>query len=64
MAKNYEFDSDTSGSEEKSIEIEIIDLWDNLPDYCKTAQTLEKIKSMAGPSLWNKLTMQEALDDC
>jgi hypothetical protein len=62
MAKE-DFDAHSSDYEAKLHELEIIQLWDNLPDYCKTAQTLEKIKAMAGPSFLNKLTMQESLGD-
>ncbi len=67
MAKKYEFDAVSVDVEEKSNEIEIIELWDNLPDYCKTPQTLAKIRAMASPSFMDKLTMQtqqEFLGDC
>ena len=42
---------------------DILQLWDNLPDYCKTAKTLEKIKAMTSQSLLNKLTTPESLID-
>ncbi len=47
----FEYESKVQG-----MEIEIIRLWDNLPDYCKTAQTLEKIKALASSTLMDKLT--------
>ena len=58
-----DFEVNSNDYDAKLYELEILQLWDNLPDYCKTAQTLEKIKAMTSQSLLNKLTTQELLSD-
>ncbi len=60
---NNDFEVNSNDYEAKLYELEILQLWDNLPDYCKTAQTLEKIKTMTSESLLNKLTAPESLGD-
>ena len=60
MVKN-DFEINSNDYEAKLYELEILQLWDNLPDYCKTEQTLEKIKAMTSQSLLNKLTTPESL---
>ena len=56
MANNDEdFDINSNDYETILYEAEIIQLWDSLPDYCKTRQVLDKTKEMASPSLLNKL---------
>ena len=62
MVKN-DFEVNSNDYEAKLYELEILQLWDNLPDYCKTAKTLEKIKAMTSQSLLNKLTTPESLID-
>ena len=52
-----------SDAEVKSNEREIIELWDSLPDYCKTAKTLEKMKDIASQALLDKLTKLESPRD-
>ena len=66
MAKKDDFDlnSDDSKVDATSNELEIIELWDNLPNYCKTPQILEKVKSIASPSIWNNLIPPESLGNC
>ena len=66
MAKKYNFEVDSSDYESKvhELEIETIRIWDNLPDYCKTPQTLEKIKAIACQTVLDKLTKQESLGHC
>ena len=63
MAKKNDFDVDLSDAEVKSYEREIIELWDSLPDYCKTAKTLEKMKDIASQALLDKLTKLESPRD-
>ncbi|MEI8208174.1 MAG: hypothetical protein WCG16_03135 [Methylococcales bacterium] len=60
---NNDFEVNSNDYEAKLYELEILQLWDNLPDYCKTAKTLEKIKAMTSQSLLNKLTTPESLID-
>ncbi len=56
MAHNDEdFDINSNDYETVLYEAEIIQLWDILPDYCKTRQVMNKIKEMASPSLLTKL---------
>jgi hypothetical protein len=63
MAKKYDFDVNSSEYDAKSHELEIIELWDSLPDYCKTPQILEKVKTMASPILLDKLKMTQSLSN-
>ncbi len=64
---NNDFEVNSNDYEAKLYELEILQLWDNLPDYCKTPQTLEKIKAMTSQSLsqslLNKLTTAELPKD-
>ena len=56
MANDDEdFDINSNDYETVSYEARIIQLWDSLPDYCKTRQVMDKIKEMAIPSLLTKL---------
>jgi len=56
MANNDEdFYINSKDYETVLYEAEIIQLWDSLPDYCKTRQVMDKIKEMASPSLLIKL---------
>ena len=56
MAHNDEdFDINSNDYETVLYEAEIIQLWDSLPDYCKTRQVMNKIKEMTSPSLLTKL---------
>ncbi|MGZ5573934.1 MAG: hypothetical protein ACXWEO_02810 [Methylobacter sp.] len=41
--------------ESAAYEAEILRLWDELPDYAKTQNLLDKIKSMCPPSVIKKL---------
>jgi hypothetical protein len=56
MANNDEdFDINSNDYETILYEAEIIQLWDSLPDYCKTRQVMDRIKEMTNPSLLTKL---------
>jgi hypothetical protein len=45
-----DFDVKSTYYEAALYEADIIQLWDGLPDYCKTARLWEKVKEMASPS--------------
>ncbi len=64
MAKKEDFEVNLNDYDTNSNELEIIELWDSLPDYCKTPKTLEKIKSLASQTLLDKLTKRELLGNC
>ena len=53
-----DFDVKSTYYEAALYETEIIQLWDRLPDYCKTARLWEKVKEMASPSLLSKLAFR------
>ena len=58
MIDKEDFDNVSTYYEMSLYEAEIIQLWDRLPDYCKTKQLLDKLKEMASPSLLSKLTFR------
>ncbi|MEY3107279.1 MAG: hypothetical protein RIT35_1457 [Pseudomonadota bacterium] len=54
-----DFDINSTDYETIFYEAEIIQIWDSLPDYCKTLDLWNKIKEMANPSLLCKLSLRD-----
>ena len=50
------FNDDALDEEKEHDEYMIIKLWDNLPDYAKTQDTLNKIRSMSDSPILDRLS--------